>query len=312
MNYKRLEIYVGWTCNQKCSYCMEYPNMEEVWDKKVSKYDILKKLIKYKKKGYNHVTYLGGEPFIQAVFLDALIIGKKLLYTILVTTNCTTLHLDSQASKFLPYIDELILSVEAIDKELQQEISRTKVYVKWDKVFENIKKYWNGKYLKANIVIIKDNLSELDSIVKYLNINGIKNIAITYPDIDLGYYGREHTINKVAPLYSECVTKIIDIVDYCKKNNINLKLADFPFCVFPKHNINNYIELTDDYDYETRIKIDHFECIIDRGELNNSNEIPRERIWCTKCNGCKYKGKCWGASIDYGEIYGYDEINPII
>jgi wyosine [tRNA(Phe)-imidazoG37] synthetase (radical SAM superfamily) len=43
----------------------------------------------------------------------------------------------------LPYIDELILSVEAIDKELQQEISRTKVYVKWDKVFENIKKYWN-------------------------------------------------------------------------------------------------------------------------------------------------------------------------
>jgi hypothetical protein len=29
---------------------MEYPNMEEVWDKKVSKYDILKKLIKYKKK----------------------------------------------------------------------------------------------------------------------------------------------------------------------------------------------------------------------------------------------------------------------
>jgi len=63
-------------------------------------------------------------------------------YTILVTTNATTLHIDSQASKFLPYIDELFLSVEAISIEDQQLISRTKNYVHWDNVFENIKKYW--------------------------------------------------------------------------------------------------------------------------------------------------------------------------
>jgi hypothetical protein len=35
------------------------------------------------------------------------------------------------------------LSFEAIDKELQQKISRSKIYVRWDEVFENIKKYWN-------------------------------------------------------------------------------------------------------------------------------------------------------------------------
>ena len=93
MEYKRLEIYVWWTCNQKCTYCMEFQNMEKSWDKKVSKYEILKKLIKYKKSWYNHVTYLWWEPFIQPVFLEALKLWKKLWYTILVTTNCTTLHL---------------------------------------------------------------------------------------------------------------------------------------------------------------------------------------------------------------------------
>lgn len=34
MEYKRLEIYVWWTCNQKCTYCMEFPNMEKAWTKK--------------------------------------------------------------------------------------------------------------------------------------------------------------------------------------------------------------------------------------------------------------------------------------
>ncbi len=50
MIYKRLELYVGWTCNQKCTYCMEFPNMEKRWTKKVTKFDILKRLIKYKKQ----------------------------------------------------------------------------------------------------------------------------------------------------------------------------------------------------------------------------------------------------------------------
>jgi wyosine [tRNA(Phe)-imidazoG37] synthetase (radical SAM superfamily) len=63
-------------------------------------------------------------------------------FTTLVTTNATTLHLEKEAEKYLPLIDELILSVEAIDKDLQQKISRTNVYVRWNEVFDNINKYW--------------------------------------------------------------------------------------------------------------------------------------------------------------------------
>ena len=84
------------------------------------------------------------------------------------TTNATTLHIEKQASKFLPYIDELFLSVEALSKESQQKISRTKNYVQWEGVFENITKYWQGSMLKANIVITQDNLMQVQEIVEYL------------------------------------------------------------------------------------------------------------------------------------------------
>jgi len=152
--------------------------MERNWNQKITKYDILKKLIKYKKRWYNHVTYLWGEPFIQEVFLDVLKLAKKLNYTILVTTNCTTLHIEKEAKKYLPYIDELILSVEAIEKELQQKISRTDVFVRWEEVFENITKYWSWKFFKANIVITKDNLKELVNIVKYIVWKWVKKFQV--------------------------------------------------------------------------------------------------------------------------------------
>ncbi|MDD2870377.1 MAG: radical SAM protein [Candidatus Gracilibacteria bacterium] len=311
MNYKRLEIYVGWTCNQKCTYCMEFPNMEKNWTKKVTKYDILKKLIKYKKKGYNHVTYLGGEPFIQPVFLDALMLGKKLGYTILVTTNASTLHIVSQASKYLPKIDELILSVEAIDRETQQKISRTNVYVQWEKVFENIYTFWKGAYLKANIVITKDNLEILSDIIIYLKEKGVKDIAITYPDIDIEYYGEKHILETVAIKYSDAVKKVLPIIDYCDKNNVNLKIPDFPFCVLPYDENNKYIKLTDDYDYQTRVKILSSDHELDRKDLSNISLTPRDRKHSEICLECKYKNICWGHSVGYESLFGLSEIKAI-
>lgn len=313
MPNKRLEIYVGWTCNQRCTYCIEAENMEKNWDRKVTKYEILKKLIKYKKRWYDHVTYLWWEPFIQPVFLDALHIGKMLGYTMLVTTNCTTLHIDSQASKFLPYIDELILSVEAIWITEQQKISRTKNYVYWDLVFENIKKYWKGNYLKANIVITQNNKNTLMELASFLKDKWVKNIAITYPDITIGYYWEEHTKGKIAPSYTECMKEILEILNLWEKHWIHIKIVDFPFCIFPKNGyIEKYIQLTDDHDYQTRVKIAHDENILDRWLLKTKEELPRQRFHCAKCTDCVYKWRCWGPSVYYDSLYSLDEINPII
>lgn len=306
MDYKRLELYVWWTCNQKCTYCIETSPMEDNWNRKISKYDILKFLLKYKLLWYNHVTYLWWEPFIQPVFLDALKLWKKLGYTILVTTNATTLHIDSQAKKFLSFIDELFLSVEAIEINNQQKISRTKNYVHWEKVFENIDKYWKWTYLKANIVITQDNKKELFNLVVYLHKKWIKNIALTYPDIDYKFFWKKYIKKYVAPSYKELMDELILIVKFCNTNNINIKIVDFPFCVFPIKYMEDFIKITDDFDYETRIKINVY-----WEELDRKFILPRNRVHLKKCEKCKYIKKCWGASKFYKYLYTEKEINPI-
>ncbi len=255
------------------------------------------------------MTFLWWEPFIQGVFEDALKIAKKLDYKVLVTTNATTLYLDSHASKFLPYIDELILSFQAIDKDLQQKISRTNVFVDWEKVFENIKKYWKWDYLKTNTVITRDNLWELLKFVEYIYSKGVKNMAIAYPDIVKDdYYTNEHIKTKIAPTYTESIWEIIKVVNFTKRNNINLKVTDFPFCVFPRENLEEYIKITDDFDYGTRVKITNEEEKLDRRDLKSVNEIPRDRFRIDKCEGCIYKWKCWWPSRFYEKLFWLDEI----
>ena len=312
MEYKRLEVYVGWTCNHKCTYCKEFPNMEKIWDKKVTKYEILKLLIKYKKGWFNHVSFLWWEPFIQPVFLDALKLWKKLWYTILVTTNSTTLHIDTQAKKYLPYIDNLILSMEAIDEKTQKIISRSNSFVHWHDVIANINKYWKGTMLKVNIVIVKDNLHLLFDLVQFCFNNSLLDIAISYPDLDLDYYWKEHTLNLIAPSYKECIDKILPIIKHCEDKKIRLKLPDFPFCVFPKEHLSSYIKLTDDFDYQTRVNMYRNDIEINRLDLSDDNMIPRERSHLPKCKECIYTNMCWGPSIYYDRLYSFKEINPII
>jgi len=314
MSYKRIEIYVWWTCNQKCTYCMEYENMERQWYKKVTKHEVLKYLIKYKKQNYNHITLLWGEPFIQAVFWDSLKLSKKMWFTTLVTTNASTLHLKNEAIKYLPLIDELILSIQWISKELQQKISRTNIYIKWDDVFLNIDKYWKWSYLKANIVITNDNLSELFNIVKYSHFKWINDIAITYPDLNLNFYWRKHVKKYISPTYKDSIIEVVEIYKYCLQNDINLKIVDFPFCTFPEENLEQLIKITDDIDFWNRIKVGTDLLSNDESvtkELDRNKVLPRHRRHIDKCEECLYKNICWWPAVNYKTLFWYSEINTM-
>lgn len=140
-------------------------------------------------------------------------IAKKLGYTTLVTTNATTLHIEREAKKYLSLIDELILSVEAIDYHVQEQIAQTKALTHWEKVFENVHTYAKLALFKANIVINQLNKTHIYDIVDFIVRQGIKEVVLTYPDIDLLFYKKKHIVDKVAPRYSEVYDIIKRVFD---------------------------------------------------------------------------------------------------
>lgn len=320
MTYKRLEIYLWWTCNHKCIFCVEFPTMEKMWSVKVTHKELLKKLIKYKKKGYNHVTYLWWEPFIQSNFDFALKVWKKLWYTILVTTNANTIQFDNIAKKYLPYIDQLIISIPIIDKKTQPVINNTKVIIDFDRVFENINKYWRWNFLKVNTVINKLNLEHLEGIIHFLNSYWVKSISLTYPDIYRSYYSKDHIISKMAMPYKQAMKYVIPAFELGRSFGIDVKLVDFPFCTFPSL---EYTQHTDDFSYQERLKVNYEEkeyFRVSTGVWKNEknlnikrpDSIPRMRSLIWKCKKCSVNQVCWWPSDHYKELFWTSDIQPVL
>lgn len=303
-NNKRLEIYLWFKCNNSCIFCSEYSVMKKNWNNKITNSEILKILIKYKKNWYNHLTFLWWEPFIQPVFLEALIIAKKLWYKVLVTTNATTLWIDKEAKKFLWYIDELILSIHSIDKKLYKKIHNVKNSINYDKIFHNIKKYFNWNFLKINCVLSPYNLDEIENILNYLSDKNVNEFSINYPDVYARDYSLEYKKNEIFIKY-EIIKKYIDKYILTSNNNwLNIKFVDIPLCIFSN---SENIKLSDDFYYQGRIKIDSKWLKLDRNEI-----LPRNRKNINKCNKCIYNKICWWPSIEYIKIFWNNEINAII
>lgn len=324
-DYKRFEMYLGWTCNHKCIFCVEFPTMDKMWNRVISNGEVLKKLITYKKRGYNHVTYLWWEPFIQKNFEFALKAGKKLWFHILVTTNGSMMQFEKLAEKFLPYIDELIISIPAIDKELQPIINDTKGIIDFDKVFENIRKYWRGNLLKTNTVLNPLNLEKIDGIVKFLVANKVHEFSFTYPDIQFEYYGKDHVRDKIALKYSDVIEAIKEPFSYALDHGIAPKIVDVPLCMFPDSSWDKY---SDDAGYQARTKLmanetEHNRLSTGVGKSEKPVEIhqdqdqreqecPRMRRYEPICKGCTKMWVCWGISDHYSELFGLDEIKPFL
>ena len=303
---KRLEIYLGWKCNHKCLFCIEELNIERFWDIEYSGKEILKKLQSYKKKGYDHVTFLGGEPFIQKNFQYSIRAAKALGFTLLVTTNATTLQVKKNAKETLPYIDELIISLPSLDPENQTYVNHTKNPIDYDKVFDNIQEYFSGNFVKVNTIIGKYNCHELVNIVQFLGEKGVKEISFTYPDY--GKWAFEKA-DKVFMRYTELLPYLESAYDMGQKFGMTIRLCDIPLCcsgkLYPVH---------EDLYYDNRLKVgmhqeeEHYG---EEVELDRNKKAPRSRRQVEKCKGCKVNKYCWGPGHKYvTELFDDSEIAP--
>lgn len=273
------------------------------WDRDVSERDMMKKLIKYRKLGYNHVTFLWWEPFIHDVLHFATKFAQRLWYVTLVTTNASTLQFDIQAKKHLPSIDQIILSIPIIDKKVQPIINDTKGIIDFDNVFKNISQYWDWDFIKVNTVINLLNMDHILGIIDFIWKRGVKEMSITYPDINIPYYTKQHIMEKVAPKYWEVKQYIEKWILQAEVYGINLKIVDMPLCCLPS---KEYIKYTDDYCYQTRTKVNGREEEVSRDEY-----LPRRRWHVYNCKSCEVKDVCWWVSQSYDDMYGLMEIAPL-
>ena len=293
---KRIEIYTWWKCNHKCIFCIEKPNIDKWWDIPIKDRDIIKTLIKAKQDWFDHVTFLGGEPFLHNSFYSGIKIAKKLWFKVLVTTNWSILQYIWKSLLQLKYIDELIVSIHSLKQSPQTKISQSKSYIDFSKVFKNIQDYWSWDYLKVNVVLNICNKDEIWDIIDFSINNWVNAVSITYPDLLPREYWAKNIREDIVLDYNEAAEIILKEITAQRSEKIDIKLSDFPICLFREKKY--LINMCDDLFYENRIKL-----TIDRVFLDRNKISPRNRVHIEKCNKCKLIWTCLWVSWNYEEIF---------
>ena len=287
---KRVEIYLGFKCNNNCVFCVEKNNRQKYQNNIYypDLAEIEKKILELKAEGYNHINFLGGEPFLEKNFLPFLQTAKKHGFSTAVTTNGSVLADEKIASSHLPLINDLIISIHGHSQELMAKQSNNSgLYDKIISAFKNIEKYFQGRLLKSNCVINKLNYKDLEKIIEFISQNGIKEIGLTNMSI------KGFNNDFIVPL-ADLRNIVDDVVSCAKKENVILRFSDIPFCILGE----NYFLANELFADERR-----------KFNITNQEEsFWRPKIKTDKCKICKLNDLCLGLDLEYYKLFGDGEL----
>jgi MoaA/NifB/PqqE/SkfB family radical SAM enzyme len=297
---KRIEIYLGWKCTNDCIFCIEEKTRKS--EKTITFLEVKKYLDDEAALGARHVTLLGGEPSIQEIFPKTIEYAKKIGYKICIATNGSAFVSSEFAKKYVPKLDEIIVSVHGHNNNVLDKITRRKnSYTKLERALGNIVRNFKGEVLKTNTVIMGLNHEYLFDIVKAIHNIGVKEIDLSAMDLY-----RDHEMDKLYNCLGEisdfsCIVNVLsEIFEYEKRNNLNIRVNDIPLCYLG----DNMIKSGNLY-YANRIKIS------ENGERFNRKEIPpRAMLKLKACEACRFNDLCPGFIKKYVKTFPDQKVYP--
>jgi len=305
----RIEFNLGYTCNNNCLFCGEGDNrlkFQKQVKELLTSEQIKNDVSSFARRGYRHLTFLGGEPTIRKDFIEIVRHAKREGFeTIFLTTNGRMLSRMKNAKELLDAgLNEICLSfhganAEAHDTLTQSPGSFDQVRAAMDNLAEI------GKEFSISTVITKQNYSQLPDMIEILIPFGTRRILISYPMITgnaLKYFER------VIARFSDSKPYVKAAIEKAKEGNRMLTVGQVPFC-----QIDGYEGYADILFWHGDVKrvvkkyrgkgVNPDGSIVDRHGLS--------KVKKNVCRSCCYYFLCEGMDHQYAKHYGTDELYAI-
>ena len=295
---KRVDIKIGYQCNNHCLFCVQGNKREKCQFR--NEKEIKKDLIEARKT-CNSIVFTGGEPTIHPDFLKLVHFAKKLDFkTIQIQTNGRLFAylkfcqetIKAGANEFSPALHGHTPALHDYLTAMPGSFKQTVQGIK------NLKSL--GQPILTNTVINKFNYRHLPEIAKLL----------VFLDVDQFQFAFLHIVGSAWKNRDFLVPKKSEIMPYIKKGlNIGI-LADkrvmteaIPLCFMKGY--EQYIAekiIPEAMVIENKFKIDDYK----------KYRINQGKAKGPKCKDCLYFSICEGPWREYPEIFGWDEFIPVV
>ncbi len=307
---KSLELYLSYKCDQKCVFCSESSRMKKYGNRQPGQEELLAVMIRKRKEGYEHITFVGGEPTIHPSFLKILRSAKILGYRTLVITDGQRLARENFAQKALPLIDELVFSVHGPSEKIHDSLTATPG--SFGNILKSLSIFKEAAHcpeVSISSVLTRDNFFGIEELLRlFSSYSVVRHFLIS-----------NLTPNETEPIskYLERVVRLEQIrakapewVRLAQQHGRDVRFLGIPACV-----LGEVFPYSADFHQELSLSSGRTRILREHGlDLEDSRRYgpQRMRAFPDLCCHCSLKGKtCLGVSNVYIQHFGAGELNPV-
>jgi MoaA/NifB/PqqE/SkfB family radical SAM enzyme len=295
----RIDIKVGYQCNNHCQFCVQGDKRYRRGDKTGAE---LAGILKKRRKDSDQVVFTGGEVTIRKDFFELVGVARDLGYAnIQIQSNGRMFAYEDFCKKAVRAgANDFGLALHGSEKGIHDRLTLAPgSFNETVRGIKNLKKL--GQKVILNTVINKINYKDLPDIARLLVSLGVDQFQFAFIHICKLIMEDPVMIRKIVPRKSQ-------VKDFVKKglqigidNHRVVMVEALPYCF-----MNGYEEcISDRYIPPTSLEEDFF--------ISDFDKVRREegKIKGPRCPQCKHYVECEGPWKEYPHLFGWDEFKPI-
>ncbi len=299
MGNKRVDIKIGFRCNNQCFFCVQGRKRQK---EPAKDFELLKKYLKDSfDDDCREVVFTGGEPTLHPNFLDLVRVARKTGYDeIQIQTNGRTFFyydfckktIEAGATHFSP-------SLHGHSPQIHDYLTRAEgSFMQTVGGIRNLKEL--GQRIVVNSVITSKNYKHIPKLAKLLVDLGVDQFQFAFIHLGGEAYSNRDWI----------VPRKKDVIPYLKKGlDIGLKagrvvmVEAIPPCLLEGY--EQYISelfIPEGKVFDIDFKVE------DYGEHRRTHGKAK----CLECSKCKFFEVCEGPWREYPQLFGWSEFKPVV
>ncbi len=302
----RLEFHLSYACDNRCEFCSEDDRLARWRDVPVTAREVRRVLHSHARAGGDHLLLTGGEPTLHPVFPYTVELAQRLGFRVAVGTNGARLCDPPFASRVLPLLAELSLSIHGADAATHDASTRRAgSFEQLMATRSNAARLTPALAVAANTVVTARNAGQLEEVVTLCAEQGIGRLLVSSVAPEGAALRSYGTLAVPLARWRALAPRLVAAGD---AQGVRLRFFGLPLCA-----LGAVRTRSNDLYYDARATVERARGT--RGSVRLSHVITRHprrgRRWTRRCRGCRYREVCGGVFRAYVERFGDHEIEPI-